>query len=141
MGRWLVLVLLVVPTNTGACWLDVPLRSFHTDRTAGYNESNLGFGLDCRLAARWDFVVGQYRNSLHETTRYVGVDYTPWRSGRWQVGVRTALATGYADEAQVMPIPIAKYRGELWGAGFVVVPPIPGLTKEGVLGFWVSRRF
>lgn len=146
MGRWLILILLVLPTSAAAtCWVDIPFGSFHSDRQGEYNERNTGLGIDCRVSRQWklDVVGGFYENSQYVETRYAGVDWMPLQFGNVELGLREVKATGYSEHAAwtPFPIPVAKIRSREkgYGLGVMFVPPVS--SSRWVMGFWAQIAF
>ena len=119
------------------------VRSYHTDRSAGYNENNLGVGLEVKLNSTWAVVGGEYKNSFRNISHYYGLAITPFDSGHWHAGILVATVSGYDSSDihtfQPVIIPLVTYERNNWGINSVIAPPLFG--RSGVAGFQLKFKF
>lgn len=104
-------------------WLTAPLASLHMPRS-GYNQVNLGIGLEHHVAERWRLVIGTYRNSNREDSVYVGAIYTRWRLGDCRLGTSIGLVSGYGRDILPMVAPAIAYERKGWGLNLILIPPV-----------------
>lgn len=76
--------------------------SKHLQTDYKFNELNLGLGIAYRTSHRSSYILGYYRNSYGNITRYVGRSYTFADVGFGKYGVDIGLVDGYS---QSMPVP------------------------------------
>lgn len=96
-------------------YVSVPLTSYHADRDAGYNENNLGIGIE------YDgFVAGYYKNSIHKDTFYAGYVYRPIEYKYFKAGVLVGAMTGYA--IPVMAVPTVNIGTDDISVDFIFAP-------------------
>lgn len=106
-------------------WVSVMGASYHTDRAAGYNETNPGIGIeqgDANLRA----VLGYYRNSLSRDTFYLGLSHTPIRIGGIGIGYTAGLASGYPNQAPLFVGALVSYERSGYGVNLIAAPALPG---------------
>jgi len=93
------------PAHAGDTWIACSVRSYHVDRTRGYNERNLGCGLEHGVARDTRLVAGAYRNSLFKTSTYAGALWMPLSLGPASVGLIGGVVNGYrANDGRFSPI-------------------------------------
>lgn len=68
--------------------------SWHSDRAAHYQETNLGVGLEYRRGD-WGAMAGAYRNSIDRTSRYALGEWLPIQAGPVRIGAVAGVVTGY----------------------------------------------
>lgn len=120
-------------------YVTVPIASYHFDRGQGYNELNLGFGLERELNDRWRLGAGYFRNSNRDDSLFVGATYAPWSLYGAQFGMALGVVTGYDDRILPLAVPTAIWEthGGV-GLNIVLIPPADG--KPGALGFQMKWR-
>lgn len=139
------IVLGIISTRVKAegLWLTMAVKSYHMDRSAGYNEKNYGVGLEYQFNPDISVVAGEYKNSFFNKSTYYGVLYTPFVAGPVKVGILAGEISGYIlkDPRAYGPIavPTIVWEGERFGANLVVVPPMGNGT--GVFGLQLKVRF
>lgn len=91
-------------------WLTTGEWSRHVDQDKHqYRQNNTGIGMQYDWDKDSSVIVGYYENSIHRSTFYMGMTYTPLQFGCAKVGVIGAMATGYME---LMPaVPIASLYG------------------------------
>lgn len=125
---------------TSSCKADdvygvVTLHSYHFDRSAGYNETNWGVGLEYHPTEQGKdtglrFGVGEYKNSFNITSVYGELAYLPWAiTDGIRVGATVLAVTGYGFKPfVVVPLPVIEISNGYAGINLVVAP----ITKGGV---------
>jgi hypothetical protein len=115
------------PAHAGT-WLVGTVTSYHTDRTADYNERNFGLGVELPTSVdRLSIIGGFYKNSIYRYSGYVGPSWTPFQAGDFHFGGAAGLVSGYDTGTRVVPalIPTATWEHDGWGANFFVGPKPP----------------
>ena len=64
----LTLLLLVSSAHASEISIDIWGASYHTDRAAGFNESNIGLG----VTVDGNYTLGQFRDSMGDMSSYIG---------------------------------------------------------------------
>lgn len=86
-------------------WLTTGEWSRHVDQDQHqYRQNNTGIGIQYDIDKDSGVVVGYYENSIHHSTFYMGMTYTPWHFGAAKIGVIGAMATGYDRLFPAVPI-------------------------------------
>lgn len=116
--------------------LTLPLASYHFERR-GYCELNPGLGVE-RGGRDFRMIAGTYRNSLCESSAYIGISYAPLKQGRLRFGFAGVVFTGYKDRAILTALPVAAYEERRWGVNLVLVPPKDEF--KGAVGLQVKWR-
>ena len=132
MKRAFVLLALVLASPAMAeTWLTATVTSWHTDREAGYNERNLGAGLQHAVSPDLRLIAGHYRNSLDRPSNYVGVHWFAVRWGSWAFGAQGGTVTGYNAGSRWSPLllPVLTYERRWWGVDI----PAVAYGGEGVI--------
>ena len=99
--RSLVLAVLLLASAPAWCqttWLHVLGRSWHAG--SGYNDNNLGLGVETALQPGWSLAAGTYRNSIDRDSWYLLAKRQFWNHGPWTAHLNMGVATGY----QVTPV-------------------------------------
>jgi hypothetical protein len=124
-------------------WVVATVHSFHTNRTAGYNENNFGIGLEKKLTENLTFGFGEYRNSIWNNSTYIGFMYTPFHLWGLKAGAMMGLINGYSSDVNAyspLLIPALVYEKNKWGINAIFVPPITSVDS-GVVGFQVKYKW
>jgi hypothetical protein len=132
-------LLLVAAPCVAQTWGAVTCCSYHTDRTAGYNEHNGGLGLEHVLGENWSALGGFYDNSFHRTTVYAGAAYTPLRVSVFKAGVAAFAATGYEYPIVPAAAAVLEMEYERVGANLLFIPH--SRWAPGVVGLQLKVRF
>jgi hypothetical protein len=106
-------------------WVSVMGASYHTDRAAGYNETNPGIGIE-QGDKYFRAVLGYYRNSLNRDTFYLGVSQTPFHAGGFSFGYTAGLASGYPHQAPLFVGALVMYERSGYGVNLIAAPALPG---------------
>jgi hypothetical protein len=147
MALWLVSSVALADEQFKWCdemWGGIMLRSYHSNRQANYNENNLGAGIECQFNKKWRAIYGVYRNSVYETSEYIGVTYTWKEWGNWKFATGFVAASGYQDDPKdwgifPYPVPLLVYEGRKWGVNIPLFPPLVGHT--GVMALQIKFKF
>jgi len=117
-------------TESQRAWVTPGAISYHTDRAARYNERNTGFGVEYEASDKLAYMVGQYHNSIRNTTQYAMVQYTPvMLSERVRLGVMAGAVNGYSIRDGgwfPMALPVATVEYRHFGVNLSAAPVIPG---------------
>ena len=106
-------------------WVSVMTRSYHNDRTQGYNEKNWGLGIEQDIYKGWRFSVGTYRNSFSRRSTYIGGLYTPIHFGnnsQWSFGGTLGLVSGYKGGVLPYAAPVLTWEGKKVGVNILSIP-------------------
>lgn len=133
----LLLLALIAPTAAADTFVTVPLASYHLDRHRGYNEINLGIGIEHELNDRWRLGAGTYRNSIRRDSYYAGAVYAPLSVVGVKLGASLGVVTGYGRPLPMLA-PTLMFEGSEYGVNLLLVPPVGG--KGGVIGVQVKWR-
>src|SRR5258708_8867969 len=118
------------------------LKSYHEDRSHGYNEHNLGVGLQLQVHEDLAFMAGEYKNSFFHQSNYIGIMYTPFHRDNWSMGGLLGDVTGYDPDNLKRPqwaaVPLVVYKQDGW---LVNVPFVPPLRKQGIVAVQVGLKF
>lgn len=117
-------------------WISTVIRSYHQNRTANYNEHNLGIEVEIPIKEDIRLLGGQYNNSMYKSTRYIGIDYVPWHpiSDEFKIGFGIAVGTGYKEKLTAATFPILSYESK-YHVGVNVIPGIIVNVIQLKIGF------
>lgn len=122
-------------------WINVGGFSRHFARNKGYNESNLGLGVEYRLTPDASVMAGSYYNSNRRTTTYATVNWQPYRWGEIKAGALVGLMDGYPSVARggvfFMAVPMLTYEGKRLGLNFGLIPSIDKVDSAVFVQFKV----
>lgn len=113
--------------------------SYHTvKRQSGpaWNQVNPGMGLRYELDDTLSVQVGAYKNSYYRKSIYAGLDWTPIKMGRVELGGFIGGATGYAEKAGVLGGGLVRWQGDKVSIGVRIVP-----AKCSIFTFEIGYRF
>jgi len=107
-----------------AVWVNVGFLSHHFKRV-GYNEKNTGVGVEVD-----NFTVGIYKNSVRQTSTYLGYKYQPFVAESSiaviKAGLTFGTVNGYPDldDKGFVPMifPTVSVEGQRFGANIVFAP-------------------
>jgi len=109
------LALLALPGCAGN-WLVLTAASYHENRERGYNERNLGLGLEIPVHDEVRAIGGTYRNSHDRQSWYAGGQWTPLKLGGLSIGAAAITASGYEeDRLSLFAMPMISYEARGWG--------------------------
>jgi hypothetical protein len=126
-----------------ADWLTATVRSHHMERGKGYEEQNMGVGIETDLSPRTRLALGFYRNSERRDSVYGAFVYCPVsvRWGNWRGCGMAGAVTGYNDTVAPLAGLVLSYEGREWGANLLLLPNKKGDLTEGVAALQIKRRF
>jgi len=120
-------------------WVNVGGFSRHFARDKGYNESNLGIGIEYRTSPEVSFMAGSYYNSVRKTTYYAAVNWQPLSIGPWKLGASAGVMNGYPAMAHggtfFAALPMATYEGKRFGINLGLIPSIGKVDGAVVVQF------
>ena len=117
------------------------VKSYHQDRSAGYNEKNMGIGLELHLNSDWKTIVGEYKNSFTHKSIYYGVAWMPFHRGDVSAGLLAVNVSGYLQPLSKYAfgaIPIVEWKLQQVLLNVVFIPPI---RNEGLIACQIGWRF
>lgn len=114
------------------------LRSHHFDTPNGYEEWNLGVGIERQCSENTRALAGVYRNSHRRASAYVGAAWTPINPlPPLHVGAFGGLFSGYRSGLAPAAGFVAQYRPRKWGANLLWFPPFD--DSEGLIVLQLTR--
>jgi hypothetical protein len=129
------------PPPTSQLWLNVGGFSRHFDRNRGYNEHNLGLGIEYRTSPELSYMIGSYHNSVRKNTTYAAVNWQPWAVGPFKVGAAIGLMNGYPAVNRggnfFAALPMASYEGKRFGVNLGLIPSMKNIDGAVILQFKV----
>jgi hypothetical protein len=125
--------------NRGEVWLNVGGFSRHFSRGNGYNENNLGLGVEYRTSAEVSYMAGAYYNSVRKTTTYAALNWQPWTVGPIKLGATVGVMDGYPSLAKggtfFAAVPMATWEGKRYGINVGVIPSIGKVDGAVIVQF------
>lgn len=116
-------------------WVNAGGISRHFDRTKNFNERNEGLGVEYRWRDDASVMLGQYRNSMRDTTHYAALNYQPLQFGPLKVGASIGVMDGYRLMRNggnfFAALPMVTYEGERFGVNVGVIPNVPSKHVDG----------
>jgi len=120
-------------------WVNLGGFSRHFASNKGYNENNLGLGLEYRTSPELSYMAGAYYNSVRKTTSYAAVNWQPWQLGPVKLGAALGVMNGYPSLANggsfFAALPMATIEGRHFGINLGVVPSIGKVDGAVILQF------
>ena len=120
-------------------WVNLGGFSRHFARDKGYNESNLGLGVEYRTSAELSYMAGAYYNSMRKTTYYAAVNWQPLSIGPWKLGASAGVMNGYPAVAKggtfFAALPMATWEGARFGVNLGLIPSIGKVDGAVVIQF------
>ena len=119
-------------------WLTTGEWSRHNEQDKHhYRQNNTGVGIQYDVNSDASALVGYYENSIHRSTFYMGMTYTPWHFGNAKIGVMGAMATGYTEVIPAIPIAslYGTYEHGRFGANFYWLPTVVVAVQLKVRGW------
>ncbi|MGE5640395.1 MAG: hypothetical protein ACM30H_09880 [Clostridia bacterium] len=113
-------------------WVNAGMLSYHFDREKHYREFNYGVGAEAFFTPSHGVMVGTYKNSESQQSKYIGYQFRPWH---WQpsgvnvhAGLALALLDGYPsmnDKGVFLAgFPFVAVEGKKVGANFLLIPNV-----------------
>ena len=120
-------------------WINVGGFSRHFARHNGYNENNLGLGVEYRTSAELSFMAGAYDNSVRKTTSYAAVNWQPWSLGPIKLGGTLGVMNGYPSLAKggtfFAALPMATWEGKRYGINVGLIPSMGKVDGAVIVQF------
>lgn len=118
MTRCLAAVILAVGAGVAQAqtWIHVSGTSIHN--RSGFNERNVGGGVEWQIQPRWSAAVGVYHNSEYRTSTYALAKYHWWRRQDWAANLNLGAATGY-QISPVVPVILPELCWR-WTCGMII---------------------
>jgi len=120
-------------------WVNVGGFSRHFARDKGYNESNLGVGIEYRTSPDVSYMAGSYYNSVRKTTYYAAMNWQPLSIGPWKLGASVGVMNGYPAMAHggtfFAALPMATYEGKRFGINLGLIPSVGKVDGAVVVQF------
>ena len=120
-------------------WVNLGGFSRHFARDKGYNESNLGLGVEYRTSTELSYMAGAYYNSMRKTTYYAAVNWQPLSIGPWKLGASAGVMNGYPAVAKggtfFAALPMATWEGSRFGVNLGLIPSIGKVDGAVVIQF------
>lgn len=123
-------------------WIQFGGVSHHFDRDRDFNEKNFGIGVEYEFNRDLSLAVGQYRNSIRNTSHYAALAYTPLHAGPFSFGVAAGTIDGYYFNNGgffPMAMPMATYETKHFGVNALYVPKVKDVSS--VVGVQFKVRF
>ncbi len=126
-----------------ALWFNPGMLSYHFQRDKGFDNRNLGAGVEYRLSTTMSLTAGQFNNSDHRSSRYLGGYWQPLALGPFALGAALGFFDGYPAmrDGGWFPalIPAMTYEGQRFGANLLFVPNY-GDRLHGALSLQLKLR-
>lgn len=120
-------------------WVNVGGFSRHFHRDRGYNENNVGLGVEFRTSPELSYMAGAYYNSVRKTTSYAAVNWQPWTVGPFKVGGTVGLMNGYPSLAKggvfFAAVPMATWEGKRYGINVGIIPSMGKVDGAVIVQF------
>jgi hypothetical protein len=117
-------------------WVNAGMLSYHFDRSAGYNNLNLGLGVEYRFASTASLTAGRFYNSDRDYSNYAGVYWQPLVVGPIKAGAVVGGFNGYPTTNHggwfAAALPALTVEGKRIGANVFIIPTI-GNRVHGAL--------
>jgi hypothetical protein len=126
-----------------ADWLTATVRSHHMERGKGYEEQNMGLGVETDVSQRTRLALGFYRNSERRDSLYGAFVYCPVsvRWGNWRGCGMAGAVSGYNDTVAPLAGMVLSYEGKVYGFNVLMLPNKRGDLSHGVLAFQAKLRW
>ena len=124
----------IEPSSKSELWINPGLVSYHFDRTTEFNSVNYGIGVEYKLSSTTSLTAGQYHNSYHNLTNYIGAFWQPIKVGPVQMGFVIGGFNGYTNTNNggwfPAVLPAFSMESQWVGLNILVIPTI----KDHVAG-------
>lgn len=124
-------------------WVTATVRSHHMERGKGYEEQNMGLGIETDVSQRIRLALGFYRNSERRDSLYGAAVWCPTylQFANWRGCGLAGGVTGYNETVAPLAGLVMSYEGKEWGANLLILPNKKGDLTDGLLAFQVKRRW
>jgi len=107
-------------------WLNAGFYSYHFQQDKGFNNSNYGLGGEYRYSTVSSFTLGEYYNSVRQTSHYAGWYWRPLELGPIRLGAVAGAMDGYPNMQNggwfLAVIPTASIEYKNIGAYLMYIP-------------------
>lgn len=128
--------------KAGELYVVSTAKSYHQDRQHGYNEKNLGIGLELHINEDMRLVAGEYKNSFYNKSKYFGAAWLPFHRWDLSAGALFLEVNGYdlikPKKFDLIAIPAVSYNKRNLEINLVAAPP---LFKMGFIGLQLGWKF
>jgi hypothetical protein len=122
-----------------ALWINVGGFSSHFNRDKGYNENNVGAGVEYVLNEDISLMAGSYTNSVRQNTTYAAVNWQPLHWGEWRFGLAMGAMDGYPAIERggtfFVALPLASYESKPWGVNVGLIPNMTNVDGAIIIQF------
>ena len=124
----LLLASAVFNASAADVWVSGMATSYHADRSANYNESNPGVGLEIDPEdSSLKYVLNVYKNSFGNVSVLVAAAWTPVKLGAFKAGVVGGAVSGYPlyhEKFGPVAALLVTYEGEKYGVNLITIPQL-----------------
>ncbi len=132
------------PINQKQFWVNFGGLSQHFEGAERFNQQNFGFGVEYQTDPTRYVVLGEYQNSVHKNTRYIGGAWMPLKFGIVKLGAIGGAADGYPKmrNGGFFPVvlPVVAIETKHVGANFVIMPSVADKVS-GCIALQLKYRF
>lgn len=118
------------------------LKSYHENRKHNYNENNYGIGIQYGLSEDWRLVLGEYKNSFDNKSKYYGAMWLPFHRNAFNAGLLLVNVNGYDGDSlskyTPVAVPVVTWEKDRFLVNVVFVPPV---QKAGIIAVQVGVSF
>jgi len=109
-------------------WLNAGFYSHHFQQDKGFNNNNYGLGSEYRYSTVSSITLGEYYNSIRQTTHYAGWYWRPLEMGPVRLGMVAGAMDGYPKMQNsgwfLAVIPTASIEYKNIGAYLMYIPSV-----------------
>jgi len=140
---WLLSFLGLSPAVWADVWINPGFYSYHLQRDQDLNSANTGLGVEASLTSDYSFTAGFFKNSVRDTSHYVGVYAMPFSFGGFKAGAALGAFDGYPlmNKGGWFPaiVPTMELEGRQFGLNISFIPTI-GDRLHGAVTFQVKYK-
>jgi hypothetical protein len=118
----------VEPSAKSELWINPGLISYHFDQNKDFNAVNYGIGVEYKFSSTTSLTAGQYHNSYHNLTHYIGAFWQPIKVGPVQMGFVVGGFNGYTNTNNggwfPAVMPALSVEGQSVGLNILIIPSI-----------------
>lgn len=124
----------IEPSAKSELWINPGLVSYHFDQNKDFNAVNYGIGVEYKFSSTTSLTAGQYHNSHHNLTHYIGAFWQPIKLGPVQMGIVVGGFNGYTNTHNggwfPAVLPAFSIESQWVGVSILVIPTI----KDNIAG-------
>jgi len=118
----------IEPSSKSELWINPGLVSYHFDKQKEFNALNYGIGVEYKFSSTASLTAGQYNNSYHNLTHYIGAFWQPIKVGPVQMGFVIGGFNGYTNTNNggwfPAALPALSIENQWVGLNILVIPSI-----------------